>query len=202
MGGLCISILESDLYESSKVFCQQTKSSYLHYNHEIRKKEIVTFIEHKDPLVEFMKAKQTAKSSPFWSSFSQVFYNKIKQVVIRCDKCGTILIHKSIDGTKVMSSHTKACEKKKQLNAYHQSTDIRLQTNSTSRPMKIPSHIKQLVTDASVEFAFLDNRPFETIRGDGFVNLVEKILVAGQQLSGLTGAQVKDLLPDPTTVSR
>lgn len=167
------------------------------------KKAIVTFIKHKDPLVEFVKAKQTAKSSPFWSSFSQVFYNKIKQDVIRCDKCGLILIHKSIDGTKVMSTHIKACKKKNQLDANERNIDVGLQLkNLTSRQMKIPSHVKKLITDASVEFAFLDNRPFETVKGDGFVNLVEKILIAGQHLSGLTGAQVKELLPDPTTVSR
>ncbi|CAF1535962.1 unnamed protein product [Adineta ricciae] len=121
-----------------------------------------------------MKAKQTAKASPFWPSFSQVFYNKIKQDVIRCDKCGTILIHKSIDGTKVMSTHTKACGKKKQLNTTQQSADASSKRNSTSTQIKIPSQVKQLITDASVEFTFLDNRPFEPVKGDGLVNLVGK----------------------------
>lgn len=165
------------------------------------KKEIIKFIEHKDPLVEFMKAKQTAKSSPFWSSFSQVFYNKIKQDVIRCNQCETILIHKSIDGTKVMSCHIRACKKKRQFNISQQSYNVSSQTNnSTPRQTKIPSNVKKLITDASVEFAFLDNRPFETVKGDGFVNLIKKILAAGQQLPELTGEQVKELLPDPTTV--
>ena len=167
------------------------------------KKEIVTFIEHKDSFIELIKAKQTAKPSPFWSSFSQVFYNKIKQDVIRCDKCGLILIHKPIDGTKVMSSHMKACKKKNQFDINQQNSHVGLQSNnSTSRQIHIPSHVKKLITNASVEFAFLDNRPFETVKGDGLVNLVKSILTAGQQLSGLTGAQVKELLPDPTTVSR
>lgn len=148
------------------------------------KKEIIKFIEQKDPLVEFIKAKKTAKSSLFWSSFSQVLYNKIKQDVIRCDKCELILIHKSIDGTKVMSSHIKACKKKTQSDISQQTANVSLQpSNSTSRQAKIPSHAKKLITDASVEFAFLDNRPFETVKGDGFINLVKNILTAGQQLS-------------------
>lgn len=72
--------------------------------------------------------------------------------------------------------------------------------NSTPWQTKVPSNVKKLIADASVEFAFLDNRPFETVKGDGFVNLIKNILAAGQQLPELTGEQVKELLHDPTTV--
>ena len=165
------------------------------------KKEIAVFIKNKDPLLEFTKPKQTAKSSPFWSFFQQVFYKKVKQDVIRCDKCQSILIHRSIDGTKVMSNHLKACKLKNQSDTNQQNLDVYFSSkNLTSR--RIPSQVKKLITDACVEFAFLDNRPFKTVKGDGFVNLMEKFFVAGQQLSGLSGVQVADLLPNPTTVSR
>lgn len=164
------------------------------------KKAISIFIQNNDPLLEFIKPKQTAKSSPFWSSFHQVFYQKMKQDVIRCDKCKSILIHKSTDGTKVMSNHIKACKEENQFDTNQQNLDVYVSSKKfTSR--RIPPQVKKLITDACVEFASLDNRPFKTVEGDGFANLMEKMFVAGQQLSGLSGVQMVDLLPNPTTVS-
>ena len=102
---------------------------------------------------------------------------------------------------KVMSTHTKACKQKSQFESNQQNLDVNLQPkNSISR--KIPSYVKKSITDACVEFAFLDNRSFETIKGDGFLNLIEKVFVAGQRFSGYQGVQMDDLLPDPTTVCR
>jgi hypothetical protein len=165
------------------------------------KKEIAVFIKNNDPFLEFIKPKQTSKSSPFWLSFHQVFYKKVKQDVIRCNKCESIFIHRSIDGTKVMSNHIKACKKKDQADINQQNLDVYLSSKNVT-PKRISSKVKKLITDACVEFSSLDNRPFETVKGDGFLRLMETMFVAGQQLSGLPDVQVTDLIPNPTTVRR
>jgi DNA-directed RNA polymerase subunit M/transcription elongation factor TFIIS len=119
--------------------------------------------------------------------------------MIQCDQCQSILKYRSIDGTKVMSTHIKACKKKeKSDNNQH---DAVADVSSESRMSKrIPEKLKKSITEACVELASLDNRPFETVRGDGFMILMEKMFLAGQQLSGSSGVQVSDLIPDPTTV--
>ena len=163
------------------------------------KKEIEVFIKNEDPLIEFIKPKQTPKSSRFWSSFRQVLYKKVKQDVIQCETCESILIHRSIDGTKVMSTHMKAC---KQTNQFDTSEKV-LQACSLSKkpiPRKAPSKIKKAITDACAEFVAIDNRAFETVKGNGFVNLMENIFTAGQHLSKSANVKVTDLLPDPSTV--
>ena len=163
------------------------------------KKEILIFIQNKDHLLEFIKPKKTEKSSPFWSSFHQIYYKKVKQDVIRCDQCGSILIHRSTDGTKVMSTHLKACKNKENHDGDRHNLDVHFSLgNRTSK--QISQKLKKSITDACVELAARDNRPFETVKGDGFVNLLETIFSAGQQLSASSGVQASDLLPDPTTV--
>ncbi len=121
--------------------------------------------------------------------------------MIRCDACKSIFIHRSIDGTKVMSSHLKACKHNSKSDTNQQNLDAYF---SSKNPItkRIPSKIKKSITDACVEFAALDNRVFETVKGGGFVNLMENIFVAGQRLSGLSGLKMTELLPNPTTVSK
>lgn len=165
------------------------------------KTEIAKFVNDKDPLVEFVKPKQTARSSPFWSSFIQVFYNKVKQDAIQCETCKSILIYRSIDGTRVMSNHIKSCKQKKQLNLNQENASDNIRSkNSTNKQNLL--HIKKLVTDACVEFASLDNRSFATVNGDGFMKLIESVFVAGRQLSGVSNVRVNELIPNPTTVIR
>ena len=165
------------------------------------KKEIEAFIKKNDPLLEFIKPKRTSKSSPFWSSFHQIFYKKVKQDMIQCDTCQSIFIHKSIDGTKVMSSHLKACKQTTQSSINQQNLDAYFSSENPAIK-KIPSKMKKFITDACVEFAALDNRVFETVKGDGFVKLIECVFVAGQRLSRLSGLKVTELLPDATTVRK
>lgn len=156
------------------------------------KADIITLIESNDPLVEFAEPHQTARSSPFWSSFKQVFYNQVKQDLIRCNFCKSILIHKSTHGTKVMSTHIKACKQQNTPDCKSKSKDMNGKQFSSS--------LKKSITDACVEFAVLDNRAFETVDGDGFINLMEKVFAAGQKLPVLPVVQVKEIIPDPTTV--
>ena len=115
--------------------------------------------------------------------------------------CKVILIHKSADGTKVMATHRNACKgsnessvQQRNLNAYFSPL------NPSAR--KIPSKLKKSITVACAEFAALDNRAFEMIHGEGFLDLAEKIFDSGQRMSTLPSLKITELLPDPTTVGR
>lgn len=76
-------------------------------------------------------------------------------------------------------------------------TDI-ISTNSASS--KVSQADKDYVTRACVDFVCKDLRPFNTIEGDGFTSLVQKLLDLQHKSS--TRLDAKSLLPHPTTVSR
>ena len=163
------------------------------------KAEIEVFIRNDDTFLQFIKPQKTPRSSPFWTSFHQIFYQKMKQDLIRCDLCHTILIHKSIDGTKVMSSHRNACKASNASGRSQQNVDSYF-SSANSNTDRIPTKIKRSVTDACAEFSAIDNRAFETVNGNGFINLIEAVFIAGQRLSKFSNVKTVDLLPDPTTV--
>ncbi|CAF0927295.1 unnamed protein product [Rotaria sp. Silwood1] len=60
---------------------------------------------------------------------------------------------------------------------------------------------KEKITDATVEFVAVDNRAFELVSGDGFINLAQTIFNVGQDLSKTPDVNVLDLIPNPRTVS-
>ncbi|CAF1436953.1 unnamed protein product [Adineta ricciae] len=100
-----------------------------------------------------------------------------------------------------MSNHIKACKKKDQPDTAPQDSHVSLSSKNDT-PKRISSKVKKLITDACVEFSSLDNRPFETVKGAGFLRLMEAVFAAGQRLSALPSVQVTDLIPDSTTISR
>ncbi|CAF4559875.1 unnamed protein product, partial [Rotaria magnacalcarata] len=53
-----------------------------------------------------------------------------------------------------------------------------------------------------VELVAMDNRAFELLGGNGFINLAQTIFDVGQELSKSQNINVSDLLPHPTTVSK
>ncbi|CAF3172584.1 unnamed protein product [Rotaria sp. Silwood2] len=61
--------------------------------------------------------------------------------------------------------------------------------------------MKEKITNAAVELVSLDNRAFELISGDGFINFAQTVLDVGQNLSNKQNLNILDLLPHPTTVS-
>ncbi|CAF3357899.1 unnamed protein product [Rotaria sp. Silwood2] len=62
------------------------------------------------------------------------------------------------------------------------------------------SSIKERIVEACVEFFALDGKPFDTVTGEGFINLAKQLMNAGASIG--TGFSVNDLLPHSTTVSR
>ena len=158
------------------------------------------FICNKDAFLQFIKPRKTPKSSPFWASFYQILYQKIKQDLIRCDRSHVIRIHRSIDGLKAVSSYRNACKASSVTDRSQQKVDSYLfSTNSSTN--RIATKIKRATTDACAEFSAIDNRAFATVNGNGFINLIETVFNTGQRLSKFANVKITDLLPDATTVN-
>ncbi|CAF2995343.1 unnamed protein product, partial [Rotaria sp. Silwood2] len=64
----------------------------------------------------------------------------------------------------------------------------------------IPPRFKNKVLNTTGELVAMNNRAFELIAGDGFINFTQTIFDAGQLLNS-QNIDVSDLLPHPTTVS-
>ena len=165
-------------------------------NSALTKEDIKELINHRDTSLTFVKPETS--SSRAWRSFSYVYVNDRKQDVVSCDKCKDVLQHKSTDGTSSMVKHQKSCEKEKSI--YHNSSSIKEYFNPKTTS-SIPRNLREKITNACVEFVALDNRAFEIVSGDGFMNLARTIFNAGQDLKKSRDINVSDLLPHPTTVS-
>ncbi|CAF3243261.1 unnamed protein product [Rotaria sp. Silwood2] len=163
----------------------------------LTKEKIIQLIRNYDASLTFVKPKTS--SSRVWSSFSYVFISNRKKDFVCCDKCKDVLHHKSDSGTSNMIKHIKSCQTT--------SKDIpnaSLTVKEYLRP-KTPQPIsrifKEKITDATVEFVAVDNRAFELVSGDGFINLAQTIFNVGQDLSKTPDVNVLDLIPNPRTVS-
>ena len=60
------------------------------------------------------------------------------------------------------------------------------------------SSIKDRIIEACIELCALDGKPFDTVSGEGFINLSKQLMNAGALMG--TGYSVNDLLPHSTTV--
>jgi hypothetical protein len=99
-----------------------------------------------------------------------------------------------------MSSHRNACKASNASDRSQQSVDSYF-SSTNSNANRIPTKIKRSITDACAEFSAIDNRACEAVNGNGFINLIENVFIAGQRLSKLANVKITDLLPDPTTVN-
>lgn len=66
-------------------------------------------------------------------------------------------------------------------------------------PKEIINKEKKILTEKIVEFCALDVRPFEIIKGKGFINLAQHFISVGAE-HGVV--DVSNVLPHPTTISR
>ena len=91
------------------------------------------------------------------------------------------------------------CETKSTSNA---PTHSRQRTVSSYMPTTHDNYssIKDRIVEAYVEFCALDGKSFDTVAGEGFINLA-KWLMNTDVLIG-TGCPVNDLLPHSTSVSK
>ncbi|CAF5004029.1 unnamed protein product, partial [Rotaria sp. Silwood1] len=163
----------------------------------LTKEKIIQLIRNYDASLTFVKPKTS--SSPVWSSFSYVFISNRKKDFVCCDKCKDVLHHKSDSGTSNMIKHIKSCQTTSKDIPNASLTIKEYLRPKTAQP--ISRIFKEKITDATVEFVAVDNRAFELVSGDGFINLAQTIFNVGQDLSKTPDVNVLDLIPNPRTVS-
>ncbi|CAF2440986.1 unnamed protein product [Rotaria sp. Silwood2] len=136
--------------------------------------------------------------SELWSNFSQLYHLNIAQNYVVCHECRVVLKWTSETGTKVMKNHN--CGKK--FTPKISTTPSRQRTISSYLPPAEDNYatIKERIVEACAEFCALDNKPFDIVAGEGFVNLTKQLMNAGALIG--TGFSINDILPHPTTVSR
>ena len=167
------------------------------------KKDIERLIREKSASISFGKPKETTKRSKYWSKFSLVYVNDVKQDFISCDGCKSVLVYKSSTGSGCMLTHAHYCESKGETDSSAQQRKIIHYVTATSEDRKkIPTRIKDAITSSCVAFVVSDGRPFHLLQGQGFIHLAKQIYDSGRLMALSTNIDIEDLLPDPTTVSR
>ncbi|CAF0799454.1 unnamed protein product [Adineta steineri] len=166
-------------------------------NSSLTKDTIIQLIKNDDVFVTFVKPKKT--SSSVWVNFSCIYVNNMKQNFVSCDTCKDILHYTSTDGTSCMRKQQKSCQT---LNKNNQNAAFGIKEYFRPKTcQKIPTKLKDKITNATVEFVSLDTRAFELVCGDGFLYFAQTLLDVGKKLSNAQNINVVDLLPHPTTVS-
>ncbi|CAF1366211.1 unnamed protein product [Rotaria sordida] len=163
----------------------------------LKKEDIPELIKNDDISVIFVKP--TTASSIVWQKFSHIYVDSKKQNFVSYDTCKDILHHKSIDGTSSMKKHLRSCESNSK-NNNNKSLSIN-EYFAFRKTRSIPPRSKNNVLNATVELVAMDNRAYELIAGDGFINFTQTIFDAGQLLNS-QNIDVSSLLPHPTTVSK
>ncbi|CAF4987323.1 unnamed protein product, partial [Rotaria magnacalcarata] len=145
----------------------------------------------------------TPKSSNVWNCFSHIYVNDVKQEHVICNKCRDLLIYKHSSGTHSLSKHIRHCQNTA---TKVSESDVQVNINqyyeSSKNKSCIPNRVKQEIKVACAEFVTLDCRSFNTISGNGFKNLAQKLFNAGRYLPISREISIESLHPNPTTISR
>ena len=140
--------------------------------------------------------KPISARSNLWSKFSQLHHLGNPQNYIVCNICHIVLKWSSETGTRVMKNHN--CETNLASNTPAQTRQRTISSYMSPGPDNYLS-IKDRIVEACVEFCALDGKSFDTVAGEGFINLAKQLMNTGALIG--TGFSVNDLLPHPTTVS-
>jgi len=174
-------------------------------SNQLSKKDIEQLVSQNSTSISYTKPSESnkIKISKYWSSFSQICVSNVKQELIVCDHCKTILVYKASTGSGCMIHHLRSCQSKlKQANSSSEQQTINSYYKSTSNGKKqIPTGIKRAITTACAEFVAEDGRAFYLLQGPGFARLAKQLFESGQRLSSSAHINMEGLLPVPSTVS-
>lgn len=146
----------------------------------------------------FLKPK--VGKSEIWKRFKQVFDKDDVLVpdVIACDNCHKVFrfdSHKT--GTSTLLKHKCMPSSK---GAQGKSIDSFFKEKETVPSVQKPSQEdKKIIIEKITKFVCRDLRSFNIIKGKGFQELAQSLISLGSRCGDM---DVKDVLPDPTTVSR
>lgn len=111
-----------------------------------------------------------------------------------CKTCLKVFVFDSRKyGTSSLRKHAETCSNKPNTSSIEQYL-------SKGTELKVPRRDdKDTITRLSVNFVCNDIRPFDAVHGEGFFALAQGLIDVGARAGRV---DVKQLLPDPTTVSR
>ena len=97
-----------------------------------------------------------------------------------------------------MLSHVK--KKPSSINDLNEAKITSYFNSTKDKTNHISQELKDKIRSALTEFIILDSRPFETIKGQGFINLIDIVLSTGRALLNSSTISASDLLANPRTV--
>ncbi|CAF4076243.1 unnamed protein product [Rotaria sp. Silwood2] len=140
-------------------------------NASLTKDNIIKLIKNNGSCLTFLKPMSSSSHvSQIWFSFSSIYFNNYKQKFVAYDNCKEVLHHTSSNDISSMTKHKKICSKIVTNNDEHRSIK---EYFAITTAQSIPRRIKEKITLACTDCVVLDNRSFQLICGDGFVNLAE-----------------------------
>ncbi|CAF4865399.1 unnamed protein product [Rotaria socialis] len=171
---------------------------------KLTKENLLQLISTNDSTIAFIqKPKQSDSTSKIWNYFSIIHVNNVKQNYVFCNACKSIISYKIVTGTGGMQKHIASCGKISKNRVEQKEAKITQYFNSSKTKAKAVS-IKQKnkITNALAEFVVIDGRPFETVNGLDFTNLIECVLTTGRTLLESSNVNANDLTADSRTISR
>jgi len=143
-------------------------------------------------------SKPTSATASWWNTFVRIKDEKENIIpFVQCIKCLSIFAYESTKtGSSTHKAHAESCLGGGSPSS-SKNQDISVIMNKESN---MSAGIKSVFTEACAKYCAFDLRPYESVRGHGFVILCQSLLDLARQNPGLIEAS--DIIPDPTTVSR
>lgn len=135
------------------------------------------------------KSRKQKNVSPVWQTFGKIKFepNSIIKGKVACQTCLLVLNYHYLWGTSNLLAHQESCNKRKNEKGDFPEGSVK---NDIRRDVKYDV----------VKFVCQDLRPFATISGNGFENLIDKAITLGARFGESLTAH--EILPHPTTVAR
>lgn len=165
-----------------------------------KKKEIIRLL--KEGSLRATQEPPPASTGEFWSSLYRIKNSDdVYEPFVQCNICQQILSYEVKHGTNSLNLHVQSCSKRN--TPYHPSPSSSIE-NYLRNDIFISSDDKRLITIACAKYCAFDMRSFSSVNGDGFQQLCQSLVDTGYKF-GLHRSgkpDVKNLLPDRTTISR
>lgn len=119
-----------------------------------------------------LKLKSVNAKSAVWSTFGVVTDSNDKEsAFVACKKCNHVLAYNKNCGTSTMRRHKCAVISSDKQQPILNVNPIKLPPSSTTAPKKI----KDAIISGCVDFCCKDLRPFDTVAGSGFKDLIRVV---------------------------
>ena len=116
-----------------------------------------------------LKVKSVQGKSKVWEQFGLVHCGDKEMEFVACTKCNHVLVFKKgKTGTSTMQKHKCSLPN-------NQPVLTSAVQHLPAKPAKPTTAIKKTVTAACVDFVCEDLRPFDTVAGEGFLDLIQVV---------------------------